>query len=78
MAEGRLHVVVRPWAEVHVDGHSIGTTPLGAITLPAGTHLVRLTHPEFRPLQRRIDIQPGETTSLRLDLALDGVPLRAP
>jgi len=77
-AEGMLHVVVRPWAEVSVDGRSVGTTPLGSVTLPAGTHLVRLTHPEFRPLQRRIAIQPGETTSLRVDLTLDGVPLREP
>jgi hypothetical protein len=77
-SEGMLHVVVRPWAEVSVDGRSVGTTPLGAVALPAGTHLVRLTHPEFRPLQRRIAIEPGETTSLRVDLTLDGVPLRAP
>lgn len=77
-AEGMLHVVVRPWAEVSVDGRSVGTTPLGAVALPAGTHLVRLTHPEFRPLQRRIAIEPGETTSLRVDLTLDGVPLREP
>jgi hypothetical protein len=77
-AEGMLHVVVRPWAEVSVDGRSVGTTPLGAVALPAGVHLVRLAHPEFRPLQRRVAIQPGETTSLRVDLTLDGVPLRAP
>jgi serine/threonine protein kinase len=42
-ATGTLHVFVRPWAEVHIDGVAVGRTPLTR-TLPAGSHVVRLVN----------------------------------
>jgi hypothetical protein len=34
---------------------------------------VRLTHPDYKPLQRKLAIRPGETTRLEIDLAWEAV-----
>lgn len=72
-ADGALLVVVRPWADVSVDGIPRGQTPLGRIALPPGPHQVLLTHPDYQPYPRRITIRPGETLRLVVDLRTDGV-----
>jgi hypothetical protein len=64
-----LRLVVRPWAEVAVDGASVGTTPLRAMALSPGNHVVRMIHPDYRPLQRRVTIKAGETQMLQIDLS---------
>ena len=33
---GKLRFSVQPWAEVEVDGHVVGVTPLKVLELPAG------------------------------------------
>lgn len=72
-APGLLQVAVRPWAEVSVDGASMGLTPLNRITLSAGSHKVRLTHPAFEPLERTVVVRTGETFKLVVDLTTEGV-----
>jgi len=76
-AEGRLLVVVTPWADVSIDGVPVGQTPLKALPLPPGTHAVLLTHPAYQPYPRRVAIRSGETFRLVVDLPSDGVR-RAP
>jgi hypothetical protein len=44
---GSLRILVRPWADVHVDGRYAGQTPLGALRVPPGTHTILLRHPEL-------------------------------
>jgi len=74
-APGQLQLAVKPWAEVSVDEAPVGTTPVKPIELAPGTHLVRLVHPGFRPLIRKVVIEPGETTRLEIDLTWEAVPL---
>jgi hypothetical protein len=74
-APGQLQLAVKPWAEVSVDEAPVGTTPVKPIELAPGTHLVRLVHPGFRPLIRKVVIEPGETTKLEIDLTWEAVPL---
>ena len=74
--DGALLVVVRPWADVSVDGLPRGQTPLGRFPLPPGPHQVLLTHPDYRPYPRRVVIEPGETLRLVVDLRTDGVRRR--
>ena len=76
VADGALLVVARPWADVSVDGVPRGQTPLARIALPAGSHAVLLTHPDYQPYPRRVTIRPGETLRLTVDLATDGVRRR--
>jgi len=56
-----------PWGEVTVDGRLIGQTPLDRITLPAGTHRVRVRHPAHDPWERDVVIRPGQTEKVRVD-----------
>ena len=72
--EGALLVLVTPWADVTVDGRPMGQTPLARIPLPAGTHDVLLTHPDYQPFPRRVTIRAGETFRLVVDLRSLGVP----
>lgn len=44
---GTLSVNAHPWAEVEVDGRSIGTTPLANVTLPIGRHEIVFKHPNL-------------------------------
>ena len=76
VADGALLVVARPWADVSVDGVPRGQTPLGRIPLPAGSHAVLLTHPDYQPYPRRVTIRPSETLRLTVDLSTDGVRRR--
>jgi serine/threonine protein kinase len=70
---GQLQVAVRPWGEVSVDGRVIGTTPLDRITLPAGTHVLRVRHPLYEVWERPVYIRPGETAKMVVDLPTQGV-----
>jgi len=72
---GTLQLVVVPWADVEVDGVKMGTSPpLRPLNLPAGIHLIRLTHPSYTPFPRRVTIRSGETTKLQVDLTKEAFP----
>lgn len=61
---GRLKVNLMPYAEVSIDGHPRGQTPLD-LPLRAGKHTVALYNPDSA--QRRtleIEIEPGGTASI--------------
>ncbi len=62
---GYLEVIANPWAEVHVDGVHLETTPYATpLPLVPGIHYVELTHPMFDTLSREIVIKPDETVRL--------------
>jgi serine/threonine protein kinase len=73
-APGRLQLHVVPWAEVSVDGVAAGTTPFAPLALPPGPHTLRLAHPSYQPLTKRVTIQSGETTLLKVDLTFEAFP----
>jgi serine/threonine-protein kinase len=70
---GMLQVAVRPWAEVSLDGKLLGSTPLDRVALSAGDHVLRIRHPAFEVLERKVSVRSGETTKLFVDLASEGV-----
>jgi eukaryotic-like serine/threonine-protein kinase len=65
---GQLQIAVKPWGEVSVDGRVVGTTPLDRISLPAGTHRVRVRHPGFPAWESDVLVKPGETSKVMVDL----------
>jgi len=67
-SSGSLRIAVKPWAVVSVDDSSYGRTPLKPISLPPGKHAVVFTHPGYQPLRRVVVIQPGEATTLTIDM----------
>jgi serine/threonine-protein kinase len=67
-----LRVVADPWADVIVDGKRVDTTPFArAIPLMAGTHYVRLEHPNAPTERRTVTMVPGETVLLDVKMRLE-------
>jgi serine/threonine-protein kinase len=72
----RLDVVVRPWAEVEVDGKPYGRTPLDRLSLEPGEHSVEVAHPDYWPRRRLVRLGAGEAARLDVDLAWEAVARR--
>jgi serine/threonine-protein kinase len=66
---GTLRLSVHPESEVVLDGTSLGRLSMRDLTLEAGPHTVRVVHPDYEPLQRKVTVRPGAATQLVLDLA---------
>jgi serine/threonine-protein kinase len=66
---GSLAFRVRPWAEIFVDGRSVGVSPVPPVTLPAGRHHVLLRNRDLSK-ERAVTttVARGETTTLKVDL----------
>ncbi|HEY2946116.1 MAG TPA: serine/threonine-protein kinase [Vicinamibacteria bacterium] len=72
-ADGWLLVLVKPWADVSVDGKPAIQTPFSRLALPPGPHSVVLSNPEYQDYRRKVTIRPGELFTLDVNLATDGV-----
>lgn len=70
---GRLQLAVEPYAEVFIGEQYVGVTPLAPLELAPGEYSVRLQHPDYRSLLRRVRIRASQTSKLSIDLALDGI-----
>jgi serine/threonine-protein kinase len=70
---GTLRLLVVPEARVSVDGTSLGMVSRREVPLAPGTHTVRIEHPDYQPLQRRVAIREGDTEPLVIDLAEKGI-----
>lgn len=65
--QGRLSVVVIPWARVKIDGKEVGQTPILGHLLGAGTHSVELHNSELGKHERRqVVIAPGKLEKIRV------------
>jgi serine/threonine protein kinase len=71
--EGELLIAARPWANVIVDGVSVGMTPMEPLSLSVGRHEVVLEHPSFPRVTRSVVVRPNSTEKLVVDLQHDGV-----
>jgi hypothetical protein len=65
---GTIAVNALPWAEVFLDGKSIGTTPLGSVAVSVGNHELVARHPQLGEKRRAIVV--GAQTPLRVSMDL--------
>jgi hypothetical protein len=66
---GSLRLSVTPGdASVYVDGAFRGTGRLRTLRLPAGTHRVEVVRPGYRTVEREVEVRPGRTAELSIDL----------
>jgi serine/threonine-protein kinase len=71
---GFLKIVADPWAEVHVNGRHVETTPFAnPIALAPGVHYVKLVNPYFKSVSREITVETGKTIEIVETLALEPV-----
>ena len=68
MANGALSVNAQPWAEVILDGKSLGETPIGNYTLPIGSHELVLKHPQLGERKQTVVVGVGRTARVGVDL----------
>ena len=66
-----LRVIVLPWGDVEVDGVKRGTTPrLRTLQVPAGKHVVVISHPELGKRTHEVSLDdPEHETVLEVDLS---------
>lgn len=69
MASGVLHLKVQgAWAEVYVDGHSLGRVPpQNSHLLPPGEHALELRNPAFEPYRQTVRITANATHTVAVD-----------
>jgi tRNA A-37 threonylcarbamoyl transferase component Bud32 len=72
-ATGILRLLVVPESRVSIDGNPLGLVSRRELPLSLGTHTVRVEHPDYQPLQRRVTIRDGDPEVLVLDLAEKGI-----
>ena len=66
---GTLVVVVDPPAALYVDGNLVTADATRQdVPVPAGLRRVRIVHPDYQDLVRRIRIEPDKTVTLTLSL----------
>jgi Domain of unknown function (DUF4388)/PEGA domain len=65
---GTLRLLVRPWADVYVDGRHAGQTPIGALQLPRGSHTILMRHPELGEKSAVVDVFQDRETVLEVEM----------
>ncbi|HEY1911635.1 MAG TPA: PEGA domain-containing protein [Vicinamibacterales bacterium] len=68
LPNGTLSVNAQPWAEVFVDGRSLGTTPLGDLSVRVGSHELTWRHPQLGEKHQTVLIGAQKTTRVSADL----------
>ncbi len=67
IAYGALTVNCLPFADVYVDGEKIGSTPMQRpMQFLAGSHTLKLVHPDYPPYSEEIIIRDGESTKINV------------
>jgi serine/threonine protein kinase len=67
---GKLTVKAAPWAQVTVNGRTLGLTPLPPVALPEGTHQVVLENKELgRKKTLKVTIRANVTEELKVRMA---------
>jgi len=69
LPNGALSVNAVPWAEVFVDGRSIGVTPLGAVAVPIGSHEVVWKHPQLGEKRRTVIVGAQTPARMTMDMS---------
>jgi len=65
---------VKPPADVELDGRDAGKAPVGKLPVDAGMHVLKLSHPDYWPITRRVSVEAGKALRLDVDLSWEGVP----
>jgi hypothetical protein len=64
----RVQLNAVPWAEVTVDGTSVGETPLGNVPMSIGAHTLVFRHPQLGEQTRNVVVTAQGATRISVDL----------
>jgi hypothetical protein len=68
LPQSTINLNARPWAEVWIDGESVGQTPIGNLPIVIGMHEIVFRHPELGEQTVSATIKAGIPTRLAADL----------
>jgi hypothetical protein len=63
-----VNVNARPWADVFIEGKSVGQTPIGDLSLAIGTYEMTFRHPEFAERRQTVTITLKGANRVAVDL----------
>jgi len=67
--DGRVSVNAVPWAQVSIDGNTIGDTPLANLPLSAGEHQITFRHPQLGEQTQKVMVKAGVLTRVSATLS---------
>ena len=67
-ANGIVSINADPWAEVWIDGNSVGETPLAKLSVPLGEHEFVFRHPELGEQRQRAIVRSDSVTLVNANL----------
>ncbi len=65
---GTLNINAQPWAEVWLDGQSLGQTPIGNLSTPIGSHEIIFRHPQLGERRETIVVTVQQPARLGVDM----------
>jgi hypothetical protein len=68
LPNGVVNLNALPWAEVWIDGHRVGETPIGNLNVPIGPHEVVFKHPQFGEKRHAISVTLSAPVRLSVDM----------
>ncbi|HYN10942.1 MAG TPA: PEGA domain-containing protein [Vicinamibacterales bacterium] len=68
LPNGSLSINAVPWAEVWLDGRGLGTTPIGNVSVPIGTHEIVWKHPELGERRQSVTVTAKAPVRIAMDL----------
>lgn len=68
LPESTINLNALPWAEVLIDGKSVGETPVGNLPLGIGTHEITFRHPELGEKTVSTVVKANAPTRVTVDL----------
>jgi hypothetical protein len=66
--DGTLNLNAAPWAEVYLDGRSLGETPIANASVSVGTHEVIFRNPQYQELRQMVTVSSGKATRVSVTL----------
>ena len=68
LPSGRVSLNASPWAEVWIDGKSVGETPMGNLSVPIGEHEFVFRHPQLGERRQTATVRADGPTRVTADL----------
>jgi len=66
--DGRISINAQPWAQVWIDGRSVGETPLANLSIPLGEHEIIFRHPQLGEKREKTLVKSGATIRLSVTM----------
>jgi hypothetical protein len=63
-----VSVNARPWAEVILDGNTVGETPISSLLVPIGSHELAFRHPQFAERRQTVVVTVKGPNRIATDL----------